>query len=48
MIGSMAWAKLVHRWPQHAGKFVFSAVLLWSSITLLTRELDVNLWCIEC
>ncbi|KAJ5771892.1 major facilitator superfamily domain-containing protein [Penicillium odoratum] len=36
MIGSMAWAKLVQRWPQHAGKFVSSAVLLWSCITLLT------------
>ncbi|KAI5467804.1 major facilitator superfamily domain-containing protein [Mariannaea sp. PMI_226] len=36
MIGSMAWAKLVQRWPQHCGKFISAAILIWSSIVLLT------------
>ncbi|KAF3399638.1 hypothetical protein DPV78_006303 [Talaromyces pinophilus] len=36
MAGSMVWAKLVQRWPAHAGKFITGAVLAWSSITLLT------------
>ncbi|EGX93375.1 allantoate permease, putative [Cordyceps militaris CM01] len=36
MIGVMMWAKLVQRWPQHAGKFISGAVLSWSTIILLT------------
>ncbi|KAK4066869.1 hypothetical protein Trihar35433_7296 [Trichoderma harzianum] len=36
MIGSIAWAKLVHKWPQHTGKLITAAVLAWSSIVLLT------------
>ncbi|KAK4067269.1 uncharacterized protein Triagg1_7712 [Trichoderma aggressivum f. europaeum] len=36
MIGSMAWARLVHKWPQHTGKLITAAVLAWSSIVLLT------------
>lgn len=38
MIGSMVWAKLVHKWPQHTGKLIAAAVLAWSSIVLLTRK----------
>lgn len=38
MIGSMIWAKLVQRFPLHAGKLIATAVLLWSSIVLLTRQ----------
>lgn len=37
MIGSMAWAKIVHQWPQHTGKLIAAAVFAWSSIVLLTR-----------
>ncbi|GFP60272.1 uncharacterized transporter C460.05 [Trichoderma asperellum] len=36
MIGSIAWAKIVHKWPQHTGKLIAAAVLAWSSIVLLT------------
>ncbi|RKK69402.1 hypothetical protein BFJ69_g12749 [Fusarium oxysporum] len=36
MIGSMVWAKLVQRWPGHAGKFIAGAVCAWSIIVLLT------------
>ncbi|KAH7134520.1 major facilitator superfamily domain-containing protein [Dactylonectria estremocensis] len=36
MVGSMMWSKLVHRWPQHVGKFVSGAVCIWSAIVLLT------------
>ncbi|KAL7949251.1 major facilitator superfamily domain-containing protein [Trichoderma barbatum] len=36
MIGSMMWAKLVHKWPQHTGKLIAAAVLAWSTIVLLT------------
>ncbi|KAJ5106393.1 major facilitator superfamily domain-containing protein [Penicillium angulare] len=36
MVGSMMWAKLVQRFPEHAGKFISGAVLTWSCITLLT------------
>ncbi|KAH9227093.1 hypothetical protein K456DRAFT_1730379 [Colletotrichum gloeosporioides 23] len=36
MFGSMMWSKIVHRWPQHVGKFVSGAVCIWSIIVLLT------------
>ncbi|UKZ61330.1 uncharacterized protein TrAtP1_002596 [Trichoderma atroviride] len=36
MIGSIAWAKIVHQWPQHTGKLIAAAVFAWSSIVLLT------------
>ncbi|KAK2776156.1 transporter C460.05-like protein 3 [Colletotrichum kahawae] len=36
MFGSMMWSKIVHRWPQHVGKFVSGAVCIWSAIVLLT------------
>ncbi|KAJ5358814.1 major facilitator superfamily domain-containing protein [Penicillium cataractarum] len=36
MAGSVLWAKLVQRWPMHAGKFISGAVFTWSCITLLT------------
>ncbi|KAH6900811.1 putative allantoate permease [Thelonectria olida] len=36
MVGSMSWARLVQRWPQHVGKFISAAVCLWSSIALFT------------
>ncbi|UKZ74854.1 hypothetical protein TrVFT333_002524 [Trichoderma virens FT-333] len=36
MIGSIVWAKLVHKWPQHTGKLIAAAVLAWSCIVLLT------------
>lgn len=39
MVGVMMWAKLVQRWPQHAGKFITAAVLAWSTIILLTRKI---------
>lgn len=38
MIGVMVWAKLVQRWPQHAGKFITGAILVWSTIILLSRK----------
>lgn len=44
MIGSIAWAKLVHKWPQHTGKLITAAVLAWSSIVLLTRKSGLELW----
>ncbi len=45
MLGVMTWAKLVQRWPQHAGKFISGAVLAWSTIILLTRKVAaVWLW----
>ncbi|CEJ89649.1 hypothetical protein VHEMI05480 [[Torrubiella] hemipterigena] len=36
LLGVMTWAKLVQRWPQHAGKFITGAMLTWSTITLLS------------
>lgn len=38
LLGVMTWAKLVQRWPQHAGKFITGAMLTWSTITLLSRK----------
>ncbi|KAF4437149.1 Major facilitator superfamily domain, general substrate transporter [Fusarium austroafricanum] len=36
MIGSMCWAKLAQRFPQHIGKFIAFAVLFWAVMILLT------------
>lgn len=39
MLGSMVWAKLMQRWPRHAGKLISGAVITWSCIILLTRKI---------
>lgn len=44
MIGSMVWAKLVQRWPGHAGKFIAGAVCAWSIIVLLTGMLSSTIY----
>ncbi|KAF4431169.1 putative transporter [Colletotrichum fructicola] len=44
MFGSMMWSKIVHRWPQHVGKFVSGAVCIWSIIVLLTLHGSIATW----
>lgn len=43
MVGSIMWAHLVHKWPQHTGKLIAAAMLAWSSIVLLTRTASIIL-----